>query len=140
MLIVCTHCLTTNRIAPERTGEDPVCGRCKRPLLDGLPVELRDDNFEAVTSKTEMPIVVDVWADWCGPCHMMAPHFQQAAEKLKGRVLLAKLDSDANPQTSNRFAIRSLPTMLMLQGGREVKRQAGAMGAGQILAWIGAGG
>jgi len=140
MLIVCTHCLTTNRIAPERTGEDPVCGRCKRPLLDGLPAELRDDNFEAVTSKTEMPIVVDVWADWCGPCHMMAPHFQQAAEKLKGRVLLAKLDSDANPQTSNRFAIRSLPTMLMLQGGREVKRQAGAMGAGQILAWIGAGG
>jgi len=140
MLIVCTHCLTTNRIASERTGEDPVCGRCKRPLLDGLPVELRDDNFEAVTSKTEMPIVVDVWADWCGPCHMMAPHFQQAAEKLKGRVLLAKLDSDANPQTSNRFAIRSLPTMLMLQGGREVKRQAGAMGAGQILAWIGAGG
>ncbi|HEX7441567.1 MAG TPA: thioredoxin TrxC [Caldimonas sp.] len=139
MLIVCTHCHAPNRVPPARAGEDPVCGKCKAPLLDGRPVELNDANLDLVTAKTEIPIVVDFWAAWCGPCKMMAPHFAQAAERLKGRVLFAKVNSDENPSTAGRFAIRSLPTLLMLRGGSEVKRQPGAIQTAQIVAWAEAG-
>jgi thioredoxin 2 len=139
MLIVCPRCLTTNRVPAERAGENPVCGKCKNPLLDGRPVDLADANFDAVTSKTELPVVVDFWADWCGPCHMMAPQFSEAADRMKGRALFVKVDSDANPRTASRFGVRSIPTMLLLQGGREVKRQVGATQAAQIVAWVGPG-
>jgi thioredoxin 2 len=135
MLIVCTHCQATNRVPPERAAEDPVCGKCGAPLLEGRPVELSDATFDRVVSKTEIPLVVDFWAAWCGPCRMMEPHFVQAAERLKGRVLLARVNSDENPQTSRRFAIRSLPTLVMLRHGTELKRQPGSIGAAQIVAW-----
>ena len=135
MLIVCTHCHASNRVPPERTSEDPVCGKCKTPLLPGEPVTLDDGSFERVVSRTEIPVVVDFWASWCGPCSMMEPHYRKAAQQLKGRVLLAKVNSDENPQTAGRYAIRSLPTLLMLRGGREVKRQPGAVQAAQIVAW-----
>lgn len=140
MLIVCPSCLTANRVPDQRTAEDPVCGKCKQPLLDGQPVDLGDANFDAVAAKSELPIVVDFWAAWCGPCQMMAPHFKQAAERLKGRALFVKVDSDVNPQTATRFGVRSIPTMLLLQAGREVKRQVGATQAAQIVAWVGSGG
>jgi thioredoxin 2 len=138
MHIACSHCGTTNRVPDERLAQDPVCGRCGAALLDGSPVELTDANFEAVTARTELPVVVDFWAAWCGPCRMMAPQFEQAARQLKGRALLVKVDSDANPQTAARFAIRSIPTLVMLARGRETKRQAGAMAAAQIVGWVGA--
>ncbi len=138
MLIVCPHCSTTNRVPAERTGNDPVCGHCGRALLDGRPTELVDANFAKVTGRTELPIVIDFWAAWCGPCRMMAPQFEAAAAELKGRALFAKVDSDANPQTASRFAIRSIPTMVLLEGGREVKRQSGALQTAQIVAWVGA--
>ncbi|MEO7151243.1 MAG: thioredoxin TrxC [Burkholderiaceae bacterium] len=136
MLIACAACGAANRVPDHRLTEDPVCGRCAAPLLDGTPVTLTDANFERYVTRTELPVVVDVWATWCGPCRTMAPQFDEAARRLKGRAVLAKLDSDANPQIASRFAIRSIPTLLKLQGGREDKRMSGALQAPQIVAWV----
>jgi thioredoxin 2 len=136
MLIACPHCATTNRVPDARLTEDPVCGRCGKALLDGHPVELNDANFDAVTGKTELPVVIDFWAPWCGPCRMMAPNFEQAAQQLKGRALLVKVNSDESPRAASRFAIRSIPTMVMLRGGNEAKRMSGALQTGQIVSWV----
>ena len=137
MLIACSHCGAGNRVPDERAADDPVCGRCAQALLDGTPVTLTDASFERFIARTELPVLVDVWATWCGPCKAMAPQFDRAARELKGRAVLAKLDSDANPQTAGRFVIRSIPTLLLFEGGKEVRRMSGALQAPQIVAWIG---
>ena len=133
--ITCAHCAATNRVPAARLGDDPTCGRCGQGLLTGQPVELTDANFEAVVSKTDLPVVVDFWAPWCGPCRMMAPAFEQAAGQLKGRALLVKVNSDDNPHTASRFGIRSIPTLVKLDHGRELSRRSGALPAGQIVAF-----
>jgi len=133
--IACAHCGATNRVPATRLEDDPTCGRCGQGLLAGAPVELTDANFEAVVSKTDLPVVVDFWAPWCGPCRMMAPAFEQAASQLKGRALLVKVNSDDNPLTASRFGIRSIPTLVKLDHGRELSRRSGALPAGQIVAF-----
>ena len=136
MTVACSHCLATNRVPAERLADDPVCGRCGKELLDGRPVSLNDANFDRFTQNTELPVLVDFWATWCGPCVGMAPQFDQAARQLKGRALLVKVDSDESPVTSSRFSIRSIPTLVRLQAGRETSRQSGALQAAQIVSLL----
>ncbi|MFY7866344.1 thioredoxin TrxC [Roseateles sp.] len=136
MLITCPHCLTKNRVPDERAAQDPVCGKCGQALLSGEVLELNDGNFDAVVNGSELPVLVDFWAPWCGPCRQMAPQFALAAQQLKGQVLLVKVNSDESPNLSSRFAIRSIPTLIQLQAGREVQRMSGALQAAQIIGWL----
>ena len=132
--IVCAHCGATNRLPAARLDDQPDCGRCNQPLLTGAPIELDDRNFDAFVQKSTLPVLVDFWAPWCGPCRQMAPQFDAAARQLRGRALLVKVNSDDNPETSAKFGIRSIPTLVRLQGGVEQRRQSGALPAAQIVA------
>jgi thioredoxin 2 len=133
----CPHCGATNRLPAARVDDAPSCGKCGQPLIDGQPLDLSDANFDAVVAATQLPVVVDFWAAWCGPCQMMAPALKQAALQLKGRALLVKVNSDDNPALSQRFGIRSIPTLVRLQQGTETRRQSGALPAAGIVALAG---
>ena len=132
--VACPGCGATNRLPAARIDDAPSCGRCGKPLLQGQPLELTDGNFAAVVAATRLPVLVDFWAPWCGPCRAMAPAFEQAARQLAGRALLVKVNSDDNPALSQRYGIRSIPTLVRLDGGREVQRQSGAVPAATIVA------
>ena len=134
MNLVCPACGTTNRVPDDRLGDQPVCGRCGAEIMSTKPAALSDATFPAFVAHTGMPVLVDFWAEWCGPCKAMAPHFENAAAQLPG-VRFAKLDTDASPQASVAYGIRSIPTLILFQGGREVARQSGAMAAGDLVRW-----
>jgi thioredoxin 2 len=134
--IACTGCLTPNRVAADRLGEQPKCGRCGALLLAGEPVELDAARFAALIERTELPVVADFWAPWCGPCRAMAPMIAQAARSLAARAHFVRLNTDAEPDLAARFRIRSIPTLLLIRDGTEVKRASGAMDAGSLTRWI----
>ena len=136
LLLACAQCLTLNRVPAGRLGEDPKCGKCGAPLLDGKPVALTDATFDKLVERSDLPLVVDFWAEWCGPCKMMAPAFEQAAAELKTRVRFAKLDTEQAQGIAARYGIRSIPTMILFKRGQEAARTAGAMDARRIRAWL----
>ncbi|OOG40939.1 thioredoxin TrxC [Rhodanobacter sp. C05] len=134
--IPCPHCGALNRVPAERIGEQPTCGRCRQALFDGHPVELTATNFDAITSRGDLPVLVDFWAPWCGPCVGFAPVFVQAARQFEPRLRLAKLDTEAQPQLAQRFHIRSIPTLIMFRQGREISRQTGALNSAQLQQFV----
>ncbi|MBS0571211.1 MAG: thioredoxin TrxC [Proteobacteria bacterium] len=138
--IVCPHCAAVNRVPTERLGAAPSCGQCHKPLFEGHPLEAGEAVFEKHVTRDEIPVLVDFWAPWCGPCQMMAPKFVQAAAQLEPRVRLLKVDTDAEPALGTRYNIRSIPTLALFRGGREVARQAGATNAAGIVQWVRANG
>ena len=134
--IVCPHCDAVNRVPSQRLAEHPTCGKCKQPLFDGHPVALSDANFDQHLTRSELPLVVDFWAEWCGPCKMMAPAYEQAAAKIEPRARLAKVDTEQNQVLAQRFGIRSIPTLTVFKRGQQVASQPGAMNLPQLLQWI----
>lgn len=135
LIVPCAHCASLNRIPSDRVHDAPHCGRCKSEALPDQPFDLQQGQF-ANQIKGDLPLLVDVWASWCGPCRSFAPTFAQAARQLQGRCRLAKLDSEANAQLSTQLCIRSIPSLILFREGREVARQSGAMPLPQLLAWL----
>ena len=137
MHVVCPHCSAINRVPDERLQQHPQCGSCHQALFGPEPLQLGDADFERFVARSELPLLVDFWAPWCGPCRMMAPQFEQAAQQLQGRAVLAKVNSDDNPQASVRHRIRSIPTLLLFRNGQEVRRHSGVMPAREVVRWAG---
>ena len=134
--VVCPNCSTVNRVLEERLGPGAKCGKCKNPLFRGKPVEVHDSNFDLHVGRSDLPVVVDFWAPWCGPCLMMAPHVERAAAELEPLARLAKLNTEESQQTAARYNIRGIPTLAVFKQGKEFARQSGAMDYGSLTRWI----
>lgn len=136
LLVACPHDGALNRVPRARLDQNPTCGKCHRPLFAGKPVDLTSATFDRQVAQGDLPVVIDFWAAWCGPCRMMSPAFEAAAAQLEPRVRLAKLDTEAESAIAARYGIQGIPSMILFRKGREIARTSGAMPTQRIVAWI----
>lgn len=136
--LVCPHCQAVNRVPITRLSQQPNCGKCHQPIFSGTPIELTAATFQNQIKNNGIPVLVDFWTPWCGPCKSMAPAFVQAAGILEPRVRLGKVNTDVEQGLGNQYGIRSIPTLVLFNGGKEVARQSGAMGFQDIVRWVNA--
>ncbi len=136
MHIVCPSCMAVNRVPAERLEHGPQCGKCKNPLLDGRVVPLTQTNFQEFAGRNDLPVLVDFWAEWCGPCQAMAPAFAKLSKELATKIRFAKVDTDTERELAGKFAIRSIPTLILLKNGKEADRVSGALSASQMRQWL----
>lgn len=135
MIVVCPECGAKNRVPEEKLEVGPACGQCHQALIPLAPIELNEKNFANYISNSDLPVLIDLWAEWCGPCKMMAPHFAQVA-KSNPKVVFAKIDTEANPRLSGAFNVRSIPTLVLMNKTNEIARISGAMRAGELQQWL----
>lgn len=134
--IVCPHCQTIIRVPQERLNEAPQCAQCHQPLFTAHPLTLVEEHFERHSTHNDIPLLVDFWAPWCGPCRMMAPAFEQAAAQLEPRFRLAKVNTETEQTLGARLGIRSIPTLILFLHGQELARHSGAIGTADIVRWV----
>ena len=134
--VVCPHCAAVNRISAAKLSESPVCGQCKQSLFEGEPLELTASNFERHIGRSDLPVVVDFWASWCGPCQMMAPEFAKAAALAQGQAVFVKVNTDQHPDIAQSFRIQGIPAFALIRDGRLVAQIAGFQPAPRLLEWL----
>ena len=135
MIIVCPECGAKNRVPEDKLSANPACGQCHQALIPLAPIELNEQNFSHFIQNSDLPILIDLWADWCGPCKMMAPHFATVA-KQNPQVVFAKIDTEANPRLSSAFHVRSIPTLVLMNKSIEIARISGALRATELQQWL----
>ena len=134
--VVCPHCNAVNRVPQAKLGAGPKCGKCKSPVLTGVPLDLTAANFQQFVGRNGLPVVVDFWASWCGPCKMMAPVFSQVAHEMATQVRFAKVNTEQEQMIAAQYGIRSIPTLALFSNGNEISRQAGALDAASLKQWL----
>ncbi|KTC82613.1 thioredoxin TrxC [Legionella cherrii] len=134
--VVCPHCNTINRVPSSRLSQHPNCGKCQQSLFNGKPISLQQDQFDRHIERNDIPVLIDFWAQWCGPCKMMAPQFESAARLLEPRVRLAKVDTEAQPYLASRFTIQSIPMLVLFRHGKEIARNAGVISSQDLVKWV----